>query len=126
LNCHGGQQEHGVNFWETYSPVVNWISIRLFLVTSILKAWDTWQIDFVLAFPQADVECDIFMEIPVGFELKGNKKLYCLKLRKNIYGTKQAGRVWNKFVNKGLLELGYKPSIINPCVYYWDQTVFMI
>ena len=126
LNCHGGQQEHGVNFWETYSPVVNWFSIRLFLVTSILRNWETRQIDFVLAFPQADVECDIYMEIPVGFVLTGNKKKYCLKLRKNIYGTKQAGRVWNKHVHKGLLKLGYKASKVDPCVYYKGQTVFMI
>jgi hypothetical protein len=93
LNCHGGQQEHGVNFWETYSPVLNWFSIRLFLMISILKSWDTTrQIDFLLAFPQADVECDIlFREIPVGFVLKGDKKLCCLKLPGNIYGTKQAG-----------------------------------
>jgi hypothetical protein len=41
LNCHGGQQEHGVNFWETYSPVMNWFSIRLFLVTSIIQQWET-------------------------------------------------------------------------------------
>jgi hypothetical protein len=47
LNCHRGQQEHGVNFWETYSPVVKWFSIRMFLVTSILRNWDTRQIDFV-------------------------------------------------------------------------------
>jgi hypothetical protein len=32
LNAHGGQQEHGVNFWETYAPVMNWFSIRLFLI----------------------------------------------------------------------------------------------
>jgi hypothetical protein len=126
LNCHGGQQEHGINFWEMYSPVVNWFSIRLFLVTSILQNWDTRQIDFVLAFPQADVECDIYMEVPVEFVLPGDKKKYCLKLIKNIYGTKQAGRVWNRHVKKGLLELGYKPSIIDPCVYYRRKTVFMI
>jgi hypothetical protein len=41
LNCHGGQQEHGINFWETYSPVVNWYSIRLFLIISILPT--TWK-----------------------------------------------------------------------------------
>jgi hypothetical protein len=94
LNCHGGQQEHGVNFWETYAPVVNWFSIRLFLVISILNGWETRQIDFVLAYPQADVECDLFMEVPVGFNLPGrDKKEYCLKLKKNIYGTRQAGRV---------------------------------
>jgi hypothetical protein len=126
LNAHGGQQEHGINFWETYSPVVNWFSIRLFLVISILRGWETRQIDFVLAFPQADVECDIYMEVPPGFDLKGQKKKYCLKLKKNIYGTKQAGRVWNKHLNKGLIKLGYKPSLIDPCVYYKGETVFML
>jgi hypothetical protein len=93
LNYHGGQQEHRINFWETYSPVDNWYSIRLFLIISIMKGWETRQIDFVLAFPQADVECDIYMEVPVGFDLRQKKKDFCLKLRKNIYGTKQARRV---------------------------------
>jgi hypothetical protein len=118
LNAHGGQQEqeHGVNFWETYSPVVNWFSIRLFLVISILRNWETRQIDFVLAFPQADVECDLYMEVPQGFDLDGEKKKYCLKLKKNIYGTKQAGRVWNKHLHKGLLKLGYTPSMIDSCM----------
>jgi hypothetical protein len=51
------------------------------------------EIDFVLAFPQANIECDIYMEeIPMGF---------CLKLKKNIYGTKQGGRVWNRTCIKG-------------------------
>jgi hypothetical protein len=91
LNAHGGQQEHGINFWETYSPVVNWFSIRLFLVISILRNWETRQIDFVLAFLQADVKCDLYMEVPPGFNVNKAKKKYCLKLKKNIYGTKQAG-----------------------------------
>ena len=63
LNCHGGEQEHVVSFWEMYAPVVNWFSIRLFLVTSIIQDWETWQIDFVLAFPQADAECNIYMDL---------------------------------------------------------------
>jgi hypothetical protein len=124
LNTHGRQQEHGVNFWETYSPVVNWFSIRFFLVILILNGRETWQIDFVLAFPQADVKCNIYMEVPSGFNVKGEKKRYCLKLKKNIYGTKQAGRVWNKHLNKGLTKLGYVPSIIDPCVYYKGKSVF--
>jgi hypothetical protein len=82
LNVHGGQQEHGGNFWETYAPAVNWFSIRLFLVISILQDWETRQIDFVLAFPQADVECNLYMEKPPGLNVKGAKKKYCLKLKK--------------------------------------------
>ena len=32
LNVHGGKQEHGVNYWETYAPVIGWTTIRLFLI----------------------------------------------------------------------------------------------
>jgi hypothetical protein len=56
LPAHRGQQEYGVNYWETYAPVVSWSSIRFFLSISRLSGWHTQQIDFVLAFPQAQVE----------------------------------------------------------------------
>jgi hypothetical protein len=49
-----------------------------------------------------------------------------LKLRKNIYGTKQAGRVWNRHVNKGLTKLGFKASLVDSCVYYHGRTTFML
>jgi hypothetical protein len=80
----------------------------------------------VLAFPQTDVECDIQMEVPVGFDLKGRKKEFCRKLRKNIHGTKQAGRAWNKHVDRGLTKLGFKVSAVDLCVYYHGRAVFML
>ena len=45
INVHGGQQTYGVNYWETFSPVVNWFSIRLTLVLSLIYQWKTRQID---------------------------------------------------------------------------------
>ena len=51
LNIHGRKQTYGENYWQTYSPVVNWFSIRLVLILSIILSWHTRQIDFVLAFP---------------------------------------------------------------------------
>ena len=59
INVHGGKQIHGINYWETYAPVVGWPTIRLFLITMLLNNWKSRQIDFVLAFPQADFECDM-------------------------------------------------------------------
>ena len=47
LNLHGGKQTKGVNFWETYSPVVGWSTIRLFLVMTLLNNWESRQVDFV-------------------------------------------------------------------------------
>jgi hypothetical protein len=93
LNVHGGRQELGVNYWETYAPVVNWFTIRLFLILSILNKWHSRQIDFVLAYPQADIECEMYMEMPAGFKYDTNKGSHVLRLKKNIYGQKQAGRI---------------------------------
>jgi hypothetical protein len=81
-----------VNYWETYSPVVKWFSIRLCLTFSLIFNWYTRQIDFVLAFPQADLECDLFMELPRGLIFKGiHQNTHFVKLIKILYGQKQAG-----------------------------------
>ena len=61
LCAHGGQQMYGVNYWETYSPVVNWISVRLLLTICHLHKLESESIDFVLAFPQADIDLDIYI-----------------------------------------------------------------
>ena len=52
---------YGVNYWETYSPVVNWISVRLLLTICHLHKLESESIDFVLAFPQADLDVDIYI-----------------------------------------------------------------
>jgi Reverse transcriptase (RNA-dependent DNA polymerase) len=54
LCAHGSMQEKGINFWETYSPIVRWSIIQLLLTLSITEDLWAWQIDFTLAYPQAD------------------------------------------------------------------------
>ena len=127
LNIHGGQQEHGVNYWETYAPVVTWAAIRLLLVLSIICGWESVQIDFVLAYPQAPVECDLYMRIPKGFTIQGvTRETHALKLLQNLYGQKQAGRVWNQHLHQILLELGWTQSKADDCVYYKDGVLFCV
>ena len=41
-----------------------------------------------------------------------------MKLTKNIHGQKQAGRVWNKYLDEGLGEISFKPSKMDPCLYF--------
>ena len=56
--------------------------------------WYTQQIDYMLAFPQAPVEKEIYMKIPKGFRVTGKDRDDCvLRLNKNMYGQKQAGQV---------------------------------
>jgi hypothetical protein len=68
--------------WSTGS-----LSDLLTLVLSLIYQWKTRQIDFVLAFPQADVECELYMELPRGLIIEGcHRDTHCVKLLKNLYG----------------------------------------
>jgi hypothetical protein len=112
LNLHGGMQEFGVNYYDTHAPVVTWFAIRLMIVFGILFKRAMRQIDFVIAYPQALVEMDMYMELPQSIHTKhSNSKDHVLKLLRNIYGQKQAGRVWNQFLVSKLLEVGFIQSL---------------
>ena len=125
LNVHGGQQEHGINYFETYSPVVNWFSVRLLYIMALLNQWHTRQIDFILAYPQADIEVEMFMQLPKGLKVEGaHRDTHALRLKKNLYGQKQAGRVWNRHLTKGLEKIGFHQSRVDECVYYRDNVIF--
>ena len=65
----GGMQSWGVDYWETYTPIVNWMSVRFVLAISKIHDLDTKVIYFVLAFPQAKLDVDVYMEIPAGMVL---------------------------------------------------------
>ena len=127
LNVHGGQQEHGVHYWDTYAPVVTWQTVRFFLILSVLLGWQSRQLDFVMAYPQAPAEMPLYMRLPQGYKRNGiTRKTHALKLLRNVYGQKQARRVWNKFMDHGMREIGFKPSQFDPCLYYWGSVVFLV
>jgi hypothetical protein len=125
LNIHGGKQEHGVNYWDTYSSTLSWPPIRFILSLVIINWWQTRQIDFTLAYPQADLECDMYMDIPKGLEYEGTCKTHCLLLVKNLYGQKQAGQTWQLHLRKSLLYLGFEKSNVDECVFYRGSTVLL-
>ncbi len=80
-----------------------------------------------MAYPQASIEMDIYMELPQGIQTAHrNSKDQVLKLEKNIYGQKQAGRIWNSFLVDKLMSLGFKPSLINDCVFFRNDIIFMV
>ena len=112
----------------TYAPVASWNSIRLLLGLTTIHNWHTIQIDYVLAFPQAPVERELYMEIPKGFEVPGaSPKDFVLKIHRNIYGQKQAGKVWNDFLVKKLTEeLGFKQSRSDECVLYKGNVLYVL
>ena len=135
LCVDGSQQQHGIDFTDTYSPVVNWTTVRILMILSKVYKLKMRQVDYVQAFPQANLADGelVFMEIPDGFSLDGNKTDYCLKLLKNVYGLRQAAFNWMNLLNAGLQKLGFKQSPNDPCLFtkkdiicvvYVDDTIF--
>ena len=127
LNVHGGQQEHGVHYWDTYAPVVTWPTVRFFLILSILLGWHSRQLDFVMAYPQAPAEMPLYMQLPQGYKCnRMTRKTHALKLIHNVYGQKQAGCVWNKYMDQGMCKISFTPSMFDPCLYYCRPIIFLV
>ena len=89
LNMHGGQQVHSVHYWDTYTPVVTWQTVRLFLILSLILRWQSRQLDFVMAYPQAPAEMPLYMRLPQRYKCEGmSRKTHALKLVCNVYRQK--------------------------------------
>lgn len=84
---------------ETYLPVVSWTMVSLVLILSLIMGWHMRSLDFVLAYPHADIKTDIFMHIPRGCTVPGiSPGQSILKLCKNLYGLKDAGCTWHEYL----------------------------
>ena len=94
LNVHGGKHTFGENYFYTYAPVVTWFAIRLLIICAIVINWKICQVDFFMAYAQAPIECDIYLQLPDGIETEsGNSRTHVPKLLRNVYGQKQARKV---------------------------------
>lgn len=113
----GCLQVHGVDYTETFAPVVKLTSIRIFLATVAVMDLETGQMDVVTAFLNGDLDEDIYMEVPDGFKDPKRPDLVC-KLRKALYGLKQAPRQWYAKIHEFLVnDLGFASSPNDPCMY---------
>ena len=85
LYAHGGIKKWGHSYWEIYSSVVNMLSVRLILATTKIHKLESKAINFFLEFPQADLKEDIWMNLPISFQVDGQTEAdydchYVLKL----------------------------------------------
>ena len=127
LCAHGGMQKWGVNYWDTYSPTVNWLSVRSLLIVGLINNLATSTIDFTLAFPQVDLDVDVYMELPHGMVgPDGTRKNHILKLNKSLYGLKQASHNWFNYLCQALENRDFVRSQSDPCVFFRDGLVLLI
>ena len=109
----GDQQVQDVDYFDTFSPVVQWSTIRLMFILSILLNLKTIQVDYTLAFVQAPADPGTFLEMPKLFEIPG----MILELKRNLYGQCDSPKKFYEYLKKGLMERGLVPSPHDHCLF---------
>ncbi|CAL8095938.1 unnamed protein product [Orchesella dallaii] len=114
LVVKGFEQKEGIDFNETFSSVCRYESIRLLVAIVAADNLEMMQFDIKTAFLYGELEEEIYMQQPEGFETQDN--LACLLL-KSLYGLRQAPRVWNNTFKKFLQDNNFEASTSDPSVF---------
>ncbi|OWZ14846.1 Copia protein [Phytophthora megakarya] len=106
-------QLYGIDYTETFAPVVKYVTLRMIIAPAKYFGWPIDQLDVVIGFlyglRKEKVLCSVLegVELDDGFD--------CVELLKAIYGLKQASRVWNETFDEYVLSIGF--SSYDPCLY---------
>jgi hypothetical protein len=112
----GYTQKFGVDYNETFAPVVKHTSIRILLALAAEMDLEIYQFDVNTAFLYGTIDTDIYMEQPDGYVSNEHPDQVC-KLKKSLYGTKQAARQWNMRLHEHMIKHGFKRTDADHCVY---------
>ena len=119
LVAKGFTQVENIDYYETWAPVAKLASIRTILAIAARNSWAIDMFDFHSAFLNGELDDDeeVYMEYPPGLD-EIDTRQFCLRLKKLIYGLKQAGRKWYDVVCRTFASLGFKKSEADPAVFY--------
>lgn len=107
LVIKGFHQKEGTDYKHTFSPVAKLATVRVLIALATAKEWPLHQLDINNAFLHGFLDEEIYMTPPEGYT-KASPKV--CKLKKSLYGLKQASRQWNLELTKFLIGLGYTQS----------------
>lgn len=127
LVAQGCRQEYGVDYVETFAPVARLSSIRAVLALVAHHDWELHQMDVRSAYLNGDLDEEIYMKQPTGYVEEGKESCVC-RLKKGLYGLKQAGRLWNKKIDTVLKGMGFAALPADNCVYVYrrENTIVLL
>jgi hypothetical protein len=116
LCAKGFTMRPGIDFLATFAPVSGVTTLRIVIVIATALDWEMLQLDVTTAFLYGHLDEEVYMRQPEGYVVAGQEdKVW--RLRKALYGTKQAPRCWNQRINAFMLEHGFYKSQRDPCLY---------
>ncbi|BBH07344.1 hypothetical protein Prudu_019255 [Prunus dulcis] len=125
LVAQGFSQEYGLDYEETFSPVVRHTTVRLILGLAVNFQWELRQLDVKNAFLHGELQEEVFMKQPQGFVDSQYPNHVC-KLQKSLYGLKQAPRAWNAKFTGYLPTLGFSVSHSDPSLFVKKTEVAVV
>ena len=116
LVAQGFTQRPGIDYDETFSPVVRFESIRAMIAHAAKQNWHIHQMDVSTAFLNGEITENLYLEQPEGY-LKANHENQVCKLHKALYGLKQSSKCWNVTLDNFLKEENFTQTESDPCLY---------
>ena len=125
LVAKGITQREGVDYNETFSPVSCKDSFRIIMALVAHFDLELHQMDVKTTFLNGDLEENVYMKQPKGFFMEGKEHMGC-RLKKSIYGLKQASRQWYLKFNDTIKRFGFKENVEDNCIYakFKSGTIF--
>jgi histone deacetylase 1/2 len=128
LVAKGFKKRYGIDYEDTFSPVVKAATIRLILALAVSNGWSLRQLDVQNAFLHGVLDEEVYMDQPPDFINQSHPGYVC-KLEKALYGLKQAPRAWYARLCAKLISLGFKPSRADTSLFYYSRgghTIFIL
>jgi hypothetical protein len=115
--AQGFYQKEGINYKETFTPVARYTSIRVVISIATVMKWKVHQMDVKMTFLNGVIEEEIYMEQPQGFETH-DREMHVCRLKKELYGLKQASRTWYGQIDGFLMSFGFTKRSADPNIYF--------
>ena len=136
--ARGDKQVEGVDYFDTFAPVINWTTVRLMLILTLILNLSTCQVDYTAAFVHSPIDRDpnwenmsqqerdhsgVYLEMPRGFAEQGK----ALKLRRSLYGLKQSPRNFFQHLKGKLEAVGLRSQDhVDPCLFMSDKVIVLV